>query len=38
MLMPRILLTLSSLLLAAAVGLAALGAHAVPDATHPGGI
>lgn len=36
--MPRLLLAAASLLLAAAVGLAALGAHAVPDARHPGGI
>ena len=38
MFMSRILLSVSSLLLAAAVGIAAIGAHAVPDATHPGGI
>lgn len=38
MLMPRILLTVASLLLAAAVALAAVGAHAVPDAAHPGGL
>lgn len=38
MLMPRILLTVASLLLAAAVALAAIGAHSAPDAAHPGGI
>lgn len=38
MLMPRILLTVASLLMAAAVALAAVGAHAVPDANHPGGL
>jgi len=38
MLMPRILLTTASILLAAAVALAAIGAHAVPDANHPGGV
>lgn len=36
MLMPRILLSLACFLLAAAVALAAAGAHAVPDAAHPG--
>jgi uncharacterized membrane protein YgdD (TMEM256/DUF423 family) len=38
MLMPRILLTVASLLMAAAVALAAVGAHALPDIAHPGGI
>jgi uncharacterized membrane protein YgdD (TMEM256/DUF423 family) len=38
MLMSRILLFIASVLLAAAVALAAIGAHAVPDAAHPGGI
>ncbi len=38
MLMPRILFATASILLAAAVGLAAIGAHAVPDANHPGGL
>lgn len=35
--MPRILLTLASVLLASAVALAAVGAHSAPDASHPGG-
>lgn len=38
MLMPRILIATASFLLAAAVALAAIGAHAVPDVTHPGGL
>lgn len=37
MMMPRILLTLASIMLAAAVALAAVGAHSAPDAAHPGG-
>lgn len=36
MLMPRILLTIASLLMAAAVALAAVGAHALPVGSHPG--
>lgn len=38
MLMSRIVLFIASILLAAAVALAAIGAHAVPDAAHPGGL
>lgn len=38
MFVPRILLTVAAVLLASAVALAAVGAHAVPDATHPGGV
>lgn len=38
MLMPRFLLSLASVLLAAAVAFAAVGAHTVPDAAHPGGL
>src|SRR3546814_18807060 len=36
MLMPRFLLATASVLLATAVALAAIGAHAAPDVTHPG--
>ncbi|HEY9566975.1 MAG TPA: DUF423 domain-containing protein [Thalassobaculum sp.] len=34
--MPRFLLATASVLLATAVALAAIGAHAAPDVTHPG--
>ena len=38
MFMSRIILAIASILMAAAVALAAIGAHTAPDAAHPGGI